>query len=132
MAGEGTLTVVGRLGADPDLKFLDSGTSVAKMSVANTQRMKDKDGNYSDRETIWYRVELWGKAGEAATDALHKGDLVIVNGALFQSSWTNKNGEEVRDMVIRAEHVGKVFTAKSVGGGSAVASGGADPSDPWQ
>jgi single-strand DNA-binding protein len=132
VAGEGTLTVVGRLGADPDLKFLDSGVSVTKMSLANTQRMKDKDGNWTDRETIWYRLELWGKAGEAAADALSKGDLVIATGALFQSSWTNKNGEEVRDMVIRAEFVGKVFTSKSVGGSSAVASGGADPSDPWQ
>lgn len=111
MAGEGTISVEGRLGADPDVKFLDSGTSVAKMSVASTQRIKDKDGNWSDRETLWYRVEAWGGRGQAAADNLRKGDLVLIKGAVYQSSWTDKNGDERKDVVIRADVIGKVFTS---------------------
>ena len=128
MAGEGTITVEGRLGADPDIKFLDSGASVAKMSVASTQRVKDRDGNWSDRETLWYRVELWGARGEAAADNLLKGDLVMVKGAVYQSSWTDKNGDERKDVVIRADAIGKVFTpTKKIGGSNKET----DENDPW-
>jgi len=110
MAGEAQIAVTGRLGSDPEVKWLDSGTAVMKASVASTQRLKDKDGNWSDRETLWYRVELWGRLAEPAAEHLSKGDLVTVIGGVYQSSWTNKSGETVTDVRIRAEAVGKVFT----------------------
>ena len=127
MAGEGMISVEGRLGGDPDVKFLDSGVSVSKMSVANTQRTKDKDGNWVDRETLWYRVEYWGVRGEAASENLRKGDLVLVKGAVYQSSWTDKNGDERKDVVIRADVIGKVFTSAP----NKAKEQETDESDPW-
>jgi single-strand DNA-binding protein len=125
MSGEVAVQVEGRIGSDPDLKFLDSGTAVAKFSLATSNRVKQKDGNWADGETIWFRCEVWNKRGEAVTEYLHKGDLVNVAGGMFQSSWTNKNGEEVKDLVIRVESIGKIPTMKM---GTSVHT---DSADPW-
>lgn len=92
MAGEGRWTGVGNLGNDPEVKFLENGKAVATFSIANTPRV-NRNGEWSDGETMWIRVTAWGRLAEGAAENLRKGSRVFVSGPMKQTSWTTKDGE---------------------------------------
>jgi single-strand DNA-binding protein len=92
---------VGRLGKDPEIKFLDGGKSVASGSIAiNIPGSKQGDGKAPD----WFKVDVWGEQAQAFADQCHKGDLVEVIGRVRTNRWTDRTtGEEKLDLVVTAD-----------------------------
>ncbi|OYN81734.1 single-stranded DNA-binding protein [Mycolicibacterium sphagni] len=104
------IRIEGNLTADPELRVLESGVSVAQFSVASTPRVKKGD-EWVDGETVFLRVSVWRELAEGVTDQLRKGDSVIVVGKLKQRSYT-KDGEKKSVFEVDGEFVGKNMRAK--------------------
>ncbi len=83
------LTVVGRVGQDPELKYFESGNNLATFSVAVNRPTKNK-------ETDWFDIKLWGKPAEIAGEYLRKGGLVAIIGQLEFDSWNDKTTGELQ------------------------------------
>lgn len=78
--------LVGNLGADPEVKHLDSGTTVARLRIATGESYRDRDGNRQER-TEWHNVVLWRRLAEVAEQYLNKGDQVYIEGRLQTRSY---------------------------------------------
>ena len=76
-----SITIIGRLGRDPEMKFLPSGDPVTTFNVATDRGWSDKSGN-KQKETSWFRVSVFGKQAENANSYLAKGKMVLVEGRL--------------------------------------------------
>ena len=81
--------LVGRLGKDPELRSIPSGTSVAKFSLATDERFTDKAGEKQER-TEWHNIVAWGKLAEICGQYLRKGKLVYIEGSIRTDSWDDK------------------------------------------
>lgn len=90
--GYNRVLLLGNLGADPELKMTQGGTSVLKLRMATTERYQDKSGVWQDR-TDWHSVVVWGKRGESLHKILSKGSTIFVEGSLRTSSY-EKDGEK--------------------------------------
>lgn len=82
-----SLTVAGRLGKDPEVRFTQGGTKVASFSVATDRKYTGSDGNQV-KETIWLRVSTFGKTADAIETYLKKGAMVLVEGRLTPDKQT--------------------------------------------
>jgi single-strand DNA-binding protein len=83
MAGETTITVIGNLTGDPELRFTPSGAAVANFTVASTPRTFDRQSNeWKDGETLFMRCSVWREVAENVAESLHRGTRVIVTGRL--------------------------------------------------
>jgi len=80
----------GRLGADPELRFTQSGLAILRMSVATDDDVKR--GDKWEKETTWHRVVMFGKRAEGVSKHLSKGDAVLVNGRIKNGSYEDKEG----------------------------------------
>lgn len=85
--------IIGRLGADPELKTLGSGQSVANFNVATSENWVDRDGQKQER-TEWHRIVVWGKLAEICRQYLAKGRQVFVEGKLQTRSWEDQQGQK--------------------------------------
>jgi single-strand DNA-binding protein len=95
MVGETTLTIVGNLVQDPELRFTASGDALANFTVASTPRLFDRTaGEWKDGETLFLRCTLWRQAAEHVAESLTKGTRVIVNGHLDQRTFQTREGEK--------------------------------------
>ncbi len=83
----------GRLGQDPELRALPSGTQVASFSIATNRFYKDKDGNKQE-QTDWHNIVLFGRQAELAQQYLKKGDTVLIEGRLQTRSWEGQDGQK--------------------------------------
>lgn len=136
MAGETTITVVGNLTADPELRFTPSGVAVANFTVASTPRTFDRESNeWKDGETLFLNCSIWRQAAENVAETLTKGTRVIVNGRLKSRSYDDREGNRRTVFEIDVDEVGpslRYATAKvtrtSSGGGSWQGGSG----DGWQ
>jgi len=81
--------LVGRLGKDPEIRSIPSGTSVAKFSLATDERFTDKNGEKQER-TEWHNIVAWGKLAEICGQYLRKGKLVFIEGSIRTDSWDDK------------------------------------------
>ncbi|WP_086818669.1 single-stranded DNA-binding protein [Allokutzneria sp. NRRL B-24872] len=152
MAGETTITVVGNLTADPELRFTQSGAAVASFTVASTPRTFDKQsGEWKDGEALFLRCSIWRQAAENVAESLTRGMRVVVQGRLKQRSYEPKDGGERRTVYeLEVEEVGpslryataKVNRVSRGGGGGGGGQGGggygggfsgnnAPADDPW-
>jgi single-strand DNA-binding protein len=82
--------LIGNLGRDPDLQYLEGNIAVAKFPLATTETFKDKSGNLVS-QTEWHTVVLWRGLAELAQKYLHKGSLVFVEGRLKTRNWEDKD-----------------------------------------
>jgi len=99
-------TIVGNLTKDPELRFTKSGDSIATMTIAVNERVKD--GNeWKDGEASFYDVKAWKKLGEQVAENLVKGSRVVVVGKLRIEKYETKNGETRYTTVITAEEIGQ-------------------------
>jgi single-strand DNA-binding protein len=108
-----TITIVGNLTDDPELRFTPNGAAVANFTVAVTPRVKDGDG-WRDGETSFFRCVAWRALAEHLAE-LAKGDRVLVHGSLRQRSWQTEDGQRRSTVEVQAEEVGpslKWATAK--------------------
>lgn len=95
MAGDTTITVIGNLTDDPELRFTPSGAAVAKFRVASTPRFMDKTTNeWKDGEPLFLACTVWRQAAEHVAESLQRGARVIVSGRLRQRSYETREGEK--------------------------------------
>lgn len=126
-----SITAIGNLTADPELKFTPSGAAVLNGTVAVNRRRFDKAAQeWKDAGTDFYRFALWGDKAEAATEALSKGLRVIVAGDLESREYETREGEKRTVWEIRATDVG-VVPRTSRPGQRSTASTAPAAADPW-
>jgi single-strand DNA-binding protein len=147
MAGETTITIVGNLVDDPELRFTPSGAAVAKFRIASTPRTFDRQtSEWKDGESLFLTVNIWRQAAENVAESLQRGMRVIVSGRLRQRSYETKEGEKRTVYEIEADEVGPSLrnatakvtkTSRGGGGGFGGSSGGSSggfgggSDDPW-
>ena len=85
--------LVGRLGRDPEVRYMPNGEAVANFSIATDEQWKDRDGNRQTR-TEWHNITLYRKLGEIAGQYLRKGSLVYIEGRIQSRKYTGKDGVE--------------------------------------
>jgi single-strand DNA-binding protein len=143
-AGDTTITLIGNLVDDPELRFTPSGAAVAKFRVASTPRYLDKQTNeWKDGESLFLQCQIWRQAAENCAESLTKGMRVILSGRLKQRSYETKEGEKRTVFEVEVDEVGpslrnataKVTKAQRTGGsgGGFAAPAAADSftEDPW-
>lgn len=87
MSGLNKVQIIGRLGKDPEVKNLQSGSTVANFSLAVSETWKDKQTGEKKEKTEWINIVLWGNAAEVAQKYLHKGDMCYVEGKIQTRSY---------------------------------------------
>ncbi|MEP6615163.1 MAG: single-stranded DNA-binding protein [Ginsengibacter sp.] len=90
MRGVNRVMLIGNLGKDPDIQFLEGNIAVAKFSLATTETYKDRNGKLIS-QTEWHTVVLWRGLAELAQKYLHKSSLVYIEGRLKTRSWEDKD-----------------------------------------
>ncbi|MCL4157137.1 UNVERIFIED_CONTAM: hypothetical protein GTU68_054337, partial [Idotea baltica] len=91
--GLNQVTLIGNLGKDPELKYLDQGIAVTSLRMACTESYRDKNGNNVDK-TEWVTVNLWRGQAEIAAKYCKKGSTVCIHGKLTTRSWETPQGEK--------------------------------------
>jgi len=139
MAGDTTITIIGNLTDDPELRYTPNGAAVANFTVASTPRFLDKATNeWKDGDALFLRCSIWRQAAENVAETLQRGMRVIVQGRLKQRSYETKEGEKRTVYEVEVDEIGpslKYATAKvnkttrSGAGGGGGGFGGGD--DPW-
>jgi single-strand DNA-binding protein len=142
VAGDTTITVIGNLTADPELRFTPSGAAVANFTVASTPRMFDRQTNeWKDGEALFLRCAIWREAAENVAESLTRGSRVIVQGRLKQRSFETREGEKRTVVEVEVDEIGpslRYATAKvnkasrSGGGGGGFGGGGGGSRQPAQ
>ena len=95
MANDTTITVIGNLTGDPELRFTPSGSAVANLTIASTPRTFDRQSNeWKDGETLFLRCSIWKEAAENVAESLTKGMRVIAQGRLKSRTYDTKEGEK--------------------------------------
>jgi single-strand DNA-binding protein len=126
MAGETTITLVGNLTADPELRFTPSGAAVANFTVASTPRTFDRNTNeWRDGDAMFLNCAVWRQAAENVAESLQKGMRVIVQGRLRSRSYETREGERRTVFEVDVDEIGpalryataKVSRNPSGGGG---------------
>jgi single-strand DNA-binding protein len=148
-AGDTTITVIGNLTDDPELRFTPSGAAVAKFRVASTPRFLDKASNeWKDGESLFLSCTVWRQAAENVAESLSRGTRVILSGRLKQRTYETREGEKRTVMEVEVDEIGpslRSATAKvqkmqrtsgaSGGGfgssGTTSGSSGGSNDDPW-
>ena len=147
-AGDTTITMIGNLVNDPELRFTPSGAAVAKFTVASTPRYLDKNTNeWKDGDSLFLQCQIWRQAAENVAESLTRGMRVIVSGRLKQRSYETKEGEKRTVFEVEVDEVGpslrnatakvtKTTRAPGAGGNgggslSTPVSDSASAEDPW-
>ena len=97
-------TLFGNLGADPELRFTQSGEAVLNIRLATTERYLDRNKQQQER-TDWHSVTVWGKRGEALAKILSKGSTILVEGSIRTSSYDDKDGNKRYKTEINAHNI---------------------------
>jgi single-strand DNA-binding protein len=127
MAGETTITVIGNLVEDPELRFTPAGAAVANFRIASTPRTFDKQAQeWKDGETLFLRASIWREAAENVAETLTKGMRVIAHGVLKSRSY-EKDGQQRTVIEFDVEEIGpslkyanaKVNRTQKAGGNTA-------------
>lgn len=144
MSGETTITVVGNLTSDPELRFTQSGAAVCSFTVASTPRTFDRQsGEWKDGEALFLRCNAWRQTAENVAESLTRGSRVLVTGRLRQRSFETKEGEKRTVVELEVDEVGpslryatakvsKVSRSGEAGGYGRPQQGPPPAVDPWQ
>lgn len=94
MSGVNKAIIVGRIGQDPEIRYMPNGSAVANISVATSEKWKDKQTGQQQEATEWHRVVVFGKLAEICGEYLRKGSEVYFEGKLKTRKWTDQQGVE--------------------------------------
>lgn len=94
MASINKVIIVGNLGKDPEVRYTTDNSAIANVSIATTDRYKDKTTGEQKEITEWHRVVFFNRLGEIAAEYLKKGSQVYIEGKLRTRKWTDKDGAE--------------------------------------
>ena len=142
MAGDTTITVIGNLTDDVELRYTPSGAAVAKFRLASTPRFLDKpSGEWKDGEPLFLSCSVWRQAAEHVAESLTRGARVVVVGRLKQRSYETREGEKRTSLELDVDEVGpslryataKVQKMSRSGGNGGGSFGGGQPAgdDAW-
>jgi single-strand DNA-binding protein len=133
-----TIIIVGNLGKDPEMRYLASGQAVTSFNVATSRQYTGSDGQLV-KETVWFRITVWGKQAETCNQYLKKGRQVLVEGRLSPDQatggpkiWTRQDGTAGASFEVTANTVrflGRAGDEESYQGGSAESSSVSDGGD---
>jgi single-strand DNA-binding protein len=123
MSGVNKVILIGNLGRDPELRYTQSGTPVASLSVATTRKWRNKQTNELVEETEWHRVSVFGQQAEHCNNYLSKGRQVYVEGRLRTRSYEDKDGIKRYSTEIVADTV-QFLGGRGEGGGGRGGGGG--------
>lgn len=127
MASVNRVTLVGNLGANPEVRRFDGGTLAVTISIATSEKYKNRNNEVIE-DTEWHRVEFWGATAEVAEKHLKKGDSVYVEGKIKTEKWKDKEGIERWSTKIRANVL--QMLGKREAGQSAATTGGPSATPP--
>ncbi|MCU1265014.1 MAG: single-stranded DNA-binding protein [Acidobacteria bacterium] len=117
------IILVGNLGRDPELRYTPQGTPVCSFSLATNERRKDKTGEMQD-QTTWFKVTLWGRQAETASQYLTKGRPIYIEGRLRVEEWTDRDGKLRHTLEVHATEM------QFIGGGQGGSGGGGRMEEP--
>jgi single-strand DNA-binding protein len=135
MSQGNSVTIVGNLTDDPELRFTANGAAVANFRIAVSRRIRDPQTNeWKDGDTSFFRVNVWRQLAENVAESLSRGMRVLVTGTLRMRSWETQEGEKRSVVEIEAEEVGpslrwatakveKTSRSESSSGGAAASTG---------
>ena len=114
--------LIGNLGADPEVRFTQSGTAVANFNIATTEKWRGQDGQMQE-QTEWHRVVAWKRLAEICRDYLQKGARVYIEGKLQTRKWQDQNGNDryTTEIIVREM---KMLSPRSAGAPAAAGGGG--------
>lgn len=115
--------IIGNLGADPELRYTQTGQAVANLRIATNERWTDKDGQAQER-TEWHRVVVWGRQAENCEKYLSKGRQVYIEGKLQTRDWDDRDGNKRYTTEIVAQNVQFLSGGSGAGGGGGYSGGG--------
>jgi len=118
--------LIGNLGADPEIRYTQSGTQVATFRVATTDRWKGQDGQMQE-STEWHKIVAWGKLAEICGEYLSKGSKVYIEGKIQTRKWQDQSGSDRYSTEIVAREM-KMLSQK---GGGAQSGGGGYQEPPY-
>jgi single-strand DNA-binding protein len=129
MASVNKVIIVGNLGKDPEMRSFPSGDQVANVTIATTDKWKDKQSGEMKEATEWHRVVFNGRLAEIVGQYLRKGSQVYVEGSLRTRKWTDQSGVEKYTTEIRADQMQMLGSRQGMGGpgGSHDEGGGYEP-----
>jgi single-strand DNA-binding protein len=116
MASVNKVIIVGNLGRDPEMRSFPSGDQVANVTIATTDKWKDKQSGEMKEATEWHRVVFNGRLAEIVGQYLRKGSQVYVEGSLRTRKWTDKDGQEKYTTEIRADQMQMLGSRQGMGG----------------
>lgn len=96
------IILVGNLGRDPELRYTPQGTPVCSFSLATNERRRDRTTGENNDITTWFRVTLWGRQAETASQYLTKGRPVYIEGRLRVEEWTDRDGKPRHTLEVHA------------------------------
>ena len=115
MASVNKVIIIGNLGKDPEVRYTDSGEAMCNITVATTERWKDKASGEKKELTEWHRISFFGKLAEIAGQYLKKGSQVYVEGSIRTRKWTDKEGQERYTTEIRADEMKMLGSRQGMG-----------------
>ncbi len=107
--------LIGNLGKDPEFRTTQSGMSMAKFSLATSEKRKNANGELQET-TEWHRLVCWGRLGEVARDYLRKGSRIYAEGRIHYDSYENKEGQKVYTTEIMVNNF-QMLSSRGEGGG---------------
>ena len=119
MASINKVIIVGNLGKDPEMRSFPNGDQIANVSIATTDRWKDKTSGEMKEATEWHRINFNGRLAEIVGQYLKKGSQVYVEGSLRTRKWTDKDGVEKFTTEIRADQMQMLGSRQGMGGAGA-------------
>ena len=122
MASVNKVILIGNLGRDPETRYMPEGGAITNISIATTEKWKDKNGEMQEK-TEWHRVAFFGKLAEIAGEYLKKGSQVYVEGRLQTRKWQDKDGQDKYTTEVVANVMQMLGSRQGMGGGDREASG---------
>jgi single-strand DNA-binding protein len=122
MASVNKVILIGNLGRDPETRYMPEGGAITNISIATTDKWKDKNGEMQEK-TEWHRVAFFGKLAEIAGEYLKKGSQVYVEGRLQTRKWQDKDGQDKYTTEIVANVMQMLGSRQGMGGGDREAGG---------
>ena len=127
--GINKVILVGNLGADPETRYMPSGSAVTNLSVATSESWKDKQTGEQKERTEWHKVAMFNRLAEIAAEYLRKGSQVYIEGKLRTRKWQDRDGNDRWTTEVIADEM-QMLGGRGGGGGSAPMSSGQDSGPP--
>ena len=121
--GINKVILVGNLGADPETRYMPSGSAVTNLSVATSESWKDKQTGEQNERTEWHKVVMFDRLAEIAAEYLRKGSQVYIEGKLQTRKWQDRDGNDRWTTEIRANEM-QMLGGRGGGGGGGSFGGG--------